>query len=130
MTLERRCYWSEEYDKISEEEVRIKIAELCGWKILTITAGPNAGKPSPDFIKGPNGELALLKYLDGNGVNSASVPDYLHDLNACHEMEGCIPKHLMGEYGIWLERLGDNDGMTATAAQRCKAFVLTMTDGK
>ena len=67
------------------KRLRLEIAKLCGWSIPLISVGPNAGKPSPDFIKGPNGELALLRYLDGNGKNSAAVPDYFNDLNAIHE---------------------------------------------
>lgn len=62
------------------------------------------------------------------------VPDYLHDLNACRDMEECIPTHLKRSFGRELKDIVDGgsaitgrfDPTHATASQRCKAFLKTI----
>lgn len=59
--------------KITDEEKRIKIAEVCGWKFC-------APKPSwltPYWTNPVTKELSVF----------AQLPDYLNDLNAMHEAE-------------------------------------------
>ena len=88
---------SEEYDKLKDEEIRIKVAELRGCR------------------------------------QKRFHPDYLNDLNACHEFEKLLdvdidsPDSPRYRYADWLYRVTPNDTQPfrATARQRCKAFVLT-----
>jgi len=60
------------------------------------------------------------------------TPDYLKDLNACHAFEKLIiSEDQQDGYIDHLEYICSGlrwDFATATAAQRCKAFVLTMTE--
>jgi len=91
-------------------EIQIIIAEFEGWK--------KARCCGVRFERGDEGLMDL--------------PDYLHDLNACHEMIKQLTQKQVVRYIDWLlELAGDNHGgmSEATAAQRCKAFVLTMTKG-
>jgi len=109
---------SEEYDKLSDEEKRIKIAELCGYKAQE---GRVDGLGRPFLRLGETG-----RYL-----HISEIPDYLNDLNACHEFEELIVGDVEKELrylGHLNEATRDNKlGMfRATAEQRCKAFVLTM----
>ena len=104
----------QEYEKLTEEEVQIKVAELNGWQGLR---GKAYGWAEP-IGENPEGELSV-------------PPDYLHDLNACHEMiKGLTQKQIVRYINWLLELAGENHGgmSEATAAQRCKAFVLTMTE--
>jgi hypothetical protein len=110
---------SEEYDKLTDEEKRIKIAELCGWDCREAEVG---------FFYEPNGEIDPL------GLDQ--VPDYLNDLNACHEFEMTLtPDGNLFGYCCKLSDIkvaedGDRYTVRATAEQRCKAFVLVMTGGE
>ena len=104
---------SEEYDKLSAEEKRIKVAELRGWcrfsgKGTDRLGGQHIswGMPSDDCL----------------------IPDYLNDLNACHEFETRLSSKT--DFTNRLIRIMETgqplDMVHATAEQRCKAFVLTM----
>ena len=97
---------AEEYDKLTPEEQRIKVAELCGFK---------------------TGQWAL----DNPSYMFSHVRDYLNDLNACHEFEKLLDGDRQHTYEMELLKLDYPDWEIkvthATAAQRCKAFVLTMT---
>ena len=102
----------EQWAKLSPEIQRIMVAELCGWKDIE----PENCSPLFDVVSGRRDSIVYTE-----------IPDYLNDLNAMHEAEELVKTdELFGEYGIWLERLGDWDGFCATAAQRAEAFVLTM----
>ena len=85
---------------MTPEKQRSEIAKLCDWK--------------PDLI---------CTDLDGNPWPS-DPPDYLNDLNACHEFEKTL-----GDIDNWLlydKALAEiTEGFTfhATAAQRCEAFL-------
>ena len=104
---------SEEYDKLTDEEIRIKIAKFDGWKY---------------------GEDML--WFNYEHPASHDFPDYLNDLNACHEAVMSVPKG--GNFAIEFERnlirvLKDDEEQPcnpflwmAKAGQLCKAFVMTM----
>ena len=123
---------AEEYDALSEEEQRIAVAELCGWQDISYRL------PAVN-----HGVGKLLGFSPGVIPKSTRwgmdiIPDYLNDLNAMHEAEKFLLHSFEGarnSYTHWLEQtlgtLYDN-AIFATAKQRCKAFVLTMTeeDGK
>jgi len=103
----------QQYDELTPEQQNIAAAVLDGWS-------------REDAERGHT--LSQL---------SESVPDYLNDLNACHELEKRIPPELEQDWQYNLEKavgkcpaLSNSDiraGYRATAAQRCKAIVLTMT---
>lgn len=104
---------------MSDEELRIKVAELCGWKCV---------HRSGSWIVG---------WMDSPSKDE-EVPEYCEDLNAMHEAElmldidGKIPLRS----SVYLDCLADITGTTrmglqqeivmATAGQRAEAFVLTM----
>jgi hypothetical protein len=120
----------DEVKHLSDDELRIKVAELCGWKNI---------EPYR-----PNG-CQLFKDLFGLHIGMfGRLPDYPNDLNAMHEAEKLL---------ITCPRLDSTDtikGRTdwyssdlmrvmggarrsslfsishATARQRAEAFVLTM----
>jgi len=102
----------EEWAKLSPEEQRIRVAELCGWV--------------------RSGVMRLwIRPSDKRVLPSDEIPDYLNDLNAMHEAEKIIPEHKNAQWFAALE-LAIYDGdeyrpiISATAAQRAEAFVLTM----
>jgi len=101
---------SEQYDKLTDEEKRDQVAKAAGVSLEDIMTG--------------------------------KLPDYLNDLNACHEMEQLIYKAKrvddrecgMIDYcdavGAIVSASGayrQQQAVHATAADRCKAFVLIMT---
>ena len=117
-----------EYDKLTDEEQWVKVAECAGWKSPSLCIENNADGNSGEWIDGYYG----------------TPPDYLNDLNACYEFEEDLPmisedgKSLF-DYTRTLSRLvrkprtipmviHDWELLHATARQRCKAFVLTSTE--
>ena len=106
---------SEEYDALTDEERQIKVAELCGWDCVVINVDEWIGKdPDDDLTK--------------------RIPDYLHDLNAMYEAEARLNDMQYDEYWNTLVYLCVTTGWermnSTTAAQRAKAFVLTITGGR
>lgn len=115
---------------MNEELQRITIARACGWKdvekrILCEGTGMDCYVWSSGII----------------GLGGREIPNYLWDLNACVEFERIILAE--GREHQYLQRLNEavkNDGKicwkvseadhfacaTATAAQRCEAFLRTM----
>jgi len=110
---------------MTQEEKRIKIAEMCGWKI------------GPPLIS-PSGELINAHYSE-----SWRLPDYFSDLNACHEMEKVFGdnKDLWKKYSDCLMRLTQDERIDifysdavsaryrssgASAFKRAEAFGKTM----
>lgn len=122
----------EELSKLTPEEKRVKIAEMCGWAEIHSASG--------------FGGVALRGYPwfegIGMGEDTEEIPDYLNDLNAMHEAEKCIESDKQIE--SHLDNLtnvcgGDTPvgrasftAYFATAAQRSDAFLLTInaTPGK
>jgi hypothetical protein len=102
----------EQWAAMSDEEKRIKVAELCGF-------------------------VDLSKPVDGRALELMMVaaPDYLNDLNAMHECWKLLTSFQQTVCWNWLAKICDaadagGDLMiacgNATAAQRAEAFVLTM----
>ena len=114
---------AEEYDKLTNEEKRIKVAELCGWT---------------DFeMYEVNGRTVWYGFHDTHHPQTkyryvTPLPDYLNDLNAMHKAENAnITNTLSPKYNKTLFDVCIRVGWhpeRATAAQRAKAFVLTMTE--
>ena len=143
---------SEEYDKLTEEEKRIKVAELAGWKHVyhrqyCWATGDGKRDPSQRVLEGrpPDYDSGIYKSVaDCHGVDAANalctddLPDYLSDLNAMHGAEPrCYETdetwerycgHLLDAVVADAGYQGADLLVRATAAQRAKAFVLTMTE--
>jgi len=103
---------SEEYDKLSDEEIQIKLAEFDGYKVFFTTT-----------------EMCdrLVAQHEGT-LKEKPIPDYLNDLNACHELEKELLKKYPMRYWGYCRRLRRIESVMyhATARQRCKAIVLTI----
>jgi hypothetical protein len=103
----------EDIRKLSDEQLRRKIAEKFGWKWRGYRPGePNWSSP------------------DGRRILNLEPPNYATDLNAMHEAERgwLFPDDVLDSYKRSLYRvmLDDNDKrdmMFATARQRAMAFV-------
>lgn len=108
---------------LTEEQKRVKIAEELGWRQFD-----SAGVVIPMW-KSPRGGVAYLP------------PNYLHDLNDCHEFEetlsdrerlqyveeiGKLVRQETADSGLNPRAMEDRDvifrHMHATAALRCEAF--------
>ena len=92
---------------MTPEAQRIAIAEACGW--------------SKQEIEG----LQSVKPYGATYRLGRPIPDYLNDLNACHEMEKVMSDKQKGIYahslvGAW------GRAWDATAAQRAEAFLKTL----
>ena len=100
------------------------IEKVCGWK------------PHPDGIGYYQGEHSVWK-------SSKPSPDYLNDLNACHEAEKVLTYEQKEQFVFWLNHLHPSadihhaekkrelrldvfDLVHATAAQRAEAFIRTL----
>ncbi len=104
----------QEIEKImTPEEQRITIARACGWKSSPIDA------------------QHFTTAWEKDGHLCFQVPNYLNDLNACHEAEKTLNHSQQWDYMQSLRlirELGDG-GWTechAPAAQRCEAFLRVM----
>ena len=92
-----------------DDNIRLAIAGACGWT----------------KIKRP------LPMGDKQWCYTADLPDYLNDLNACHEMEGTLTEAQYIVYGshLWDVLCIEKKGVRlwhATARQRCEAFLKTI----
>jgi len=90
---------------MSPEAQRIAIAEACGWK------------------KGGLDCDGYQIWIHPSGARQywAYVPDYLNDLNACHEMEKVLNSSQILPYLVMLQ-----PHYFPTASQRCEAFLKTL----
>ena len=106
--------------RMTDDEKRIRIAELCVFKDIFTT---NDG-----VVRGYQPHHSVGKRL----------PDYLNDLNAMHEAEKVLTVRQWNKYTVNLARViaeaksGDrvevptNVLLSATARQRADAFLLTL----
>jgi hypothetical protein len=106
---------TKEYDALTDLEKHIKIAELCGYML------------DPEYAD-------AIDPIWDNGMDRChedQLPDYLNDLNVMHEAENGMEDTDAFNYGHVLFTIVLRDGgrslVSATAAQRAEAFVLTMT---
>lgn len=101
---------------MTDEEMRIKIAEACGWTEI-VHHKLHAGN-----------EGLLGTHIAADGVRDRDwVPDYLNDLNACSEFEAMLTSAERFTYIVELNKLcGDEpSAVWATARQRAEAFLKT-----
>jgi len=115
-----------EVQKLSDEEIRIKVAELCGWHSVEIR--PYVDTKNPLGVE--KGQAIWPHTLK-------RIPNYPQDLNAMHEAEKLLPEDmdtrcLYADFltfttdGIWRDAKRRFECATATARQRAEAFALTM----
>lgn len=107
--------------QVPQMELRVKVAELCGW---TPASESRRWWLPPSF----------WNWIEGSRRQDG-LPDFLNDLNACHEFEKIIlaksdgvprpdlwDKYIQYLGGDWPSSMVTH----ATAEQRCLAFVKTM----
>ena len=114
---------------MTQEQQRIAIAEACGWTDCHKSLASNQEQEPHE------------RCLIGNppkGIVHRRLPDYLNDLNACHEMEKVLTTtEQQNRYQsnvaeiCWADHdRADNqvvfNQLTATADQRAQAFLRTL----
>ena len=103
---------------MSPEKQRIAIATACGW---TAEQDSNGYWRATNQNSGHASEL----WLSERNVWSVGIPNYLGDLNACHEMEKVLTYEQFDDYYIELAKRMVRP-FHATAAERCEAFLRTL----
>lgn len=102
----------EQVKALSDEELRVKVAKLCGWGEF------HNDHYGSGFWTGPS------------AVDGEDPPDYPHDLNAMHVVEEGMTDAQYDTHWNELVAICVRDGRermnSATARQRAEAFVLTM----
>lgn len=131
--------------KYSQEEKRVKIAEVCGWKykitetsVSPITSWSRAeGRCPGEFVISGGCYGKSSKPIE-QLLALCGVPKYLDDLNAMHGAEELRGWHNINlnpeqykEYNLYITHLHrlrgvDSREHCATAAQRAEAFGLTL----
>lgn len=131
---------TEELAKLTDEQKRIRIAELCGWK--KETRNMYGGVKNVQGW-GMNTHLGLGSADRKFTMHPDTFPDYLHDLNAMHEAEETLTDFQLQAFGDQLQQIVNYYcvGVVpdyhrhlmclakiahATASQRSDAFLLTL----
>lgn len=104
---------------LTQEQKTIMIAEACGWKIHPITS-----TGLPDVIILPPG--IPLTEPNAWAYAGKTLPDYFHDLNACHEMEGHLGGSAIEKYETLLQGKTGRFYWSASDRLRAEAFGLTL----
>jgi hypothetical protein len=120
---------------MTDNDLRIKVAELRGWRKTTYRALEySRGYIDAEVWTAPDGSQHDL-YEDDSTGDPSPFPDYPNDLNACHEFERALTAKQCVTYEdaltyIWkrgkMHCPADGMQLHATARQRCEAFVETM----
>ena len=118
----------EEVKALSDEELRIRVAELLGWLEI-------------------ENDMVVLNVYELRGLTPdnthisherwrISIPQYPKDLNACHEMEKTMTAEQCRAYDKLLNMyqadayiVADSWRWHASARQRCESFVLVTGGG-
>ena len=96
-------------------EINIAIAEMCGWGFLS----------KDKFIVIPPNSPYSVQPL-------STIPDYVNDLNAMHDAEKVLTSEQINEYADWLLVICNSASsknqhwFNATASQRAEAFLRTI----
>ena len=114
------------------EKQRIAIATACGWTNVKIIHRSETNKKH----SGEDGVIMNGARPPSWGFGSSSIPDYLNDLNACHEMEQglTVAQRVTYAHQMGLLLSGGSVGRAvpnwwfihATAAEKCEAFLRTL----
>lgn len=103
---------------MSNEQINIKIAELCGWK------GPFQQEWIPEYGRAAE-PFYCFAGTDEDG-DRYPIPNYAADLNACHEFEKTLDTYELAEYWHNLLRAHEHIPVCSgcsDARQRCEAFL-------
>lgn len=121
---------------MSDDEQRIAIAEACGYRGCTDV---NCEVRKAAHLHSATGAVCFPE-----PYSTSRYPDYLNDLNACHEMEKTLDDFKYREFcDALVSLIMGHDGtigqnwlncslsarqlaVKATAAQRCEAFLRTI----
>ena len=112
---------------MTPDQQQIAIAKACGWTEI-------GGLSAKGLVGKPPGEIC--SFVD-------FLPDYLNDLNACHEMEHVLTYEQKEQFVFWMNhihpsadihyaekkrelRLDVFDLVHTTASQRSEAFLRTL----
>lgn len=128
---------------MTPEAQRIAIAEVCGKDIESFRFW-RKGYNDTEWRESPHyrtkevaeywrekeshwGETELVESI----CSHQNLPDYLNDLNACHEMEKVLTDDQLEDYADHLHKWVASGSigvaaLRATAAQRCEAFLRTL----
>lgn len=111
---------------MTDDEIRIAIANACGLEVCDNPRGPADESKWNKVYFTPSARELRRKRWPGSAVVKA-LPDYLNDLNACHEFEKTLTNDECAVYLMCLaEQLplaGVNSwAFKATARQRAEAF--------
>ena len=108
---------------MTDEQINIAIAESLGWHSKS---GANGGVKwvDKDGI-GRNGG-GLYGYGYNDELKLSHLPDYTADLNACREFEKALNTDDAHSYYWRLERELGWEYASATARQRCEAYLRTL----
>ena len=102
---------------MTNEQINVAIAEVCGWKAVCIDGGSG-------FYKG----------FDNGAELRPDLPNYCSDLNAMHEAEKVLKGYKQIATYVWYLENRSGDWSThehlmathATARQRAEAFLRTL----
>ena len=124
---------------MSDEEIRIAIAEACGWMHENLTHCVNVWEPKHCFGY-------ASKIHDEKEFFLLKIPDYTNDLNAMHEAVETLSIERRTEWPMHLRHivvreakykdnpdtglLDDTWFYNATARQRAEAFLRTLSKWK
>lgn len=126
----------EETKALSDEQRRVKVAELLGWhdcrtvyeQLMEDDFRSGTGERYGERIEHIGGIPPV--YADEGIKRYEKLPNYTRDLNACHEMEQTLEgKQFFHYYAVLAQLCMDNDVphfASAPAYLRCTAFMLTM----
>lgn len=123
---------TDEITKLDDGELRMKVAEYCGWKFTKV-------KDAFEYISvSPNGQ----SYRTNWGQFVIHLPDYPNDLNAMHQAEIQIPDNDEAQQKYYTaicfltnwapvycgisQHKANFDMLHITARTRAEAFVMTM----
>ena len=124
--------------ELSDEELRIKVAELCGWthrrpheEGFMVRAQTHGFK-----VSGNKGTSDLMHVPGDRYSDLERIPNYPQDLNAMHEVESLVPASRRAGYltlisvATFTDSRHVNEGMwdiaSAAARQRAESFVIIM----
>lgn len=102
---------------LSPEQIRVIIAEACGWTFKYNIAGGMA-------VYTPEGMLKSR-----GGKHWVHLPNYPSDLNACAEMEKVLTEEQLDIYVRALVRLQKQGGLRvfmSSPLMRCRAFLVAL----
>lgn len=113
----------EQIQALTDDEIRVMVAELCGWKRRAWQ--DRKGRPCKSWTSPEGRDMAGMP------------PNYPADLNACAEAVASIPDDGSREKYLWALKRGimrnsatqgadEFQVHSATARQRCEAFLATM----